>query len=123
MFPRRVEREGSSDFSLNIVGERYDNADGSSRQAEIRRSEPGEDVELRREPTNRHDPSAVAVYSCRGVQVGYVGADRTAWIGSKIDKGMDVRAAVERVVGNLRGPSPCRLVIKINLFGQQPDIR
>lgn len=105
------------DFSLNIVGERYDNADGSSRQDEIERVQPGEPVDLIREPNNKHDPSAIGVWSARGVQIGYIAADRTGWIGGKLDG--DVRAIVERKTGQhgRRG-----LVLLINLQGSDPDL-
>lgn len=111
-----------SDFSLNVVGCQFDNPDGSSRQAEIRKLSPGDPITLRREPTNRHDPSAVAVDSERGVQVGYIGEQRAAWIGSKLDKAMPVKAIVQRVMGARRGAAPCGLVIRINLFGDVPKL-
>lgn len=52
-------------------------------------------VELVREPTNEHDPNAVAVW-CEGLQVGYMPRDRAAaWAPSLDDKrrrGVRVRA-------------------------------
>jgi hypothetical protein len=42
--------------------------------------EPGEPVELRPEPNNPADEHAVAVYSCRGIQIGYVTSERAPWI-------------------------------------------
>lgn len=87
----------AGDFSLRLVGVRYDNDDGSSRQAELRRCGEGEVVELVREPHNPHDPSAVAAISARGVKIGYLGADRCGWIGSKIERGYVVRAVIGRI--------------------------
>jgi hypothetical protein len=98
---------------LNVVGGFYDNADGSSRQAETCKLKAGDPVELRREPGNKFDPSAVAVFSERGVQIGYLGEQRTAWIGSKIDKGIAVRAAVDRLIG--RRGEPLKPVLRIDI--------
>ncbi|AHE55933.1 HIRAN domain-containing protein [Sphingomonas sanxanigenens] len=105
----------ASSFLLPVVGERFDNADGSSRQEEIRRCRPGEAVWLEREPSNRFDPSAVAVFSDRGFQLGYIGADRCGWIGSKIDRGFNVDAVVEGISGDVSGALPCRLTIRLRL--------
>lgn len=110
---------GWNDFSLPIVGEGFENTDGSSRQLELERCVPGEPVRLVRQPDNRHDHMAVAVFSCRGVQVGYLARERAAWIGSKIDRGYDVRAIVQRVRG---GPGRLGLVIRLNLEGDDPEL-
>ncbi len=42
---------------------------------------PGEPVELRPEPNNPADEHAIAVYSCRGIQIGYIRSERAPWIG------------------------------------------
>jgi hypothetical protein len=97
---------------LNVVGGAYDNEDGSSRQAEAALLVVGEAVELRREPTNKHDPSAVAVFSERGVQLGYLGASRASWIGSKLDRGLVTVAVVDRIVGRAGERKP---VIRIEI--------
>lgn len=111
---------GTNDFRLRLVGERFDNEDGSSRQEELARCTVGEIVELVREPSNPHDPSAVAVYSCRRVQIGYVGADRSAWIGSKMDRGYPVRAAIGAIRGGRSG-LPFSAVLALNLEGEEPS--
>ena len=43
--------------------------------------QPGEVVKLVREPRNQHDPRAIAVYSCRGIQLGYITAERAGRVG------------------------------------------
>lgn len=106
---------GWNDFSLPAIGERYDNEDGSSRQAELALCRPGEPVRLVREPENPHDRMAVAVFSCRGVRVGYLKRDRAVWIGSKIDKGYDVRAIVERVKGSHLPEATLGLVMRVSM--------
>lgn len=112
---------GLNDFSLRLVGERYENEDGSSRQEEIERCSEGEMVDLVREPDNPHDPSAVAVLSARGVKIGYLGADRCGWIGSKIDRGYDVRAIIGRV-GRNDSSGAIGAVLTLNMEGEDPEI-
>jgi hypothetical protein len=112
---------GWNDFSLPACGERFDNEDGTSRQEELARCKPGEPVRLVREPDNRHDPMAVAVYSCRGIRVGYLKRDRAVWIGSKIDRGYDVRAIVERVKGAGLPDAPLGLVMRVSMDRRQAD--
>lgn len=113
---------GICDFRLPACGERYDNEDGTSRQAELARCEPGDLIELVREPDHPHDPRAVAVFSARGIRVGYLSRDRAVWIGSKIDRGYDVRAIVERVKGATLPHSPLGLVMRLNMDGEAPEL-
>jgi hypothetical protein len=102
-----------SELSLAVVGAAHPNADGSDRRFEILLCAPGEPVELRPEPTNRADPNAIAVFSSRGVQIGYLTAERAPWIGSKLASGIDVRAVFQSktdygalIRANLEGAAP-----------------
>lgn len=119
---------GWNDFRLAARGERYANPDGSSRQDELARCRPGERLQLVREPTNPYDPSAVAIVSCRGVQVGYLSADHAGWIGGKMDKferdgiGYPVRAMVERVKGAHLDGAVLGLVMLLNMEGDDPTL-
>lgn len=113
---------GWNDFSLPICGERFDNEDGTSRQEELRKCSPGDLVELVREPDNPHDPLAVAVVTERGVRVGYLSRERAGWIGSKIDRGYDVRAIIERVKGATLKGSALGLVLRLNMEGEEPEL-
>lgn len=113
---------GWNDFSLPAIGERHENEDGTSRQAELAVCRPGEAVRLVREPDNPHDRMAVAVLSCRGIKVGYLKRDRAVWIGSKIDRGYDVRAIVERVKGANLPNATLGLVMRVSLHGEEPEL-
>lgn len=113
---------GFNDFRLPICGERYDNEDGTSRQEELRQCSPGDWVSLVREPENPHDPLAVAVVSGRGVKVGYLSRERAGWIGSKIDRGYDVRAIVERVKGSHLPGAALGLVLLVSMDGEEPEL-
>ena len=77
-------------ISLDVVGADYPNKHGPSRRFEIALCLPGEPVELRSEPKNPFDPRAVAVFSCRGVQLGYLTAERCGRIGALIRAGREV---------------------------------
>src|SRR5690606_28351346 len=57
----------------------------------------GDDLRLEREPTNRHDASAVRVVTLSGRWLGYVPRARSAVVGTLLDAGLDVRAAVAAV--------------------------
>lgn len=114
---------GYNDFRLAAVGTWYDNDDGSSRQAELRQCARGEPIEFRREPDNPHDPAAVALVSRRGVKVGYLGRERAGWIASKIDRGYDVRAIVERIKNAHIEAATLGLVVLVNMEGDDPELR
>ena len=78
--------------SLAVVGADYPNKKGPSRRFEIAVCSPGEEVDLVLEPDNPADHLAVAVFSCRGVKIGYLSAERCGWIGSMIRQGRAVTA-------------------------------
>lgn len=63
-------------LSLAVVGADHPNKLGPTRRFEIAMCHPGEAIELRPEPKNPADPQAIAVYSARGIQIGYIRADR-----------------------------------------------
>jgi hypothetical protein len=83
-------------LSLAVVGVDFPNRKGPGRRFEIELCQPGEPVELVPEPRNPADPRAVAVFSCRNVQIGYLTAERCGWIGSIIGGGREVRAIFQR---------------------------
>lgn len=102
-----------SELSLAVVGAAHPNPDGSDRRFEILLCAPGEPVELRPEPTNRADPNAIAVFSSRGIQIGYLTAERAPWIGSKLASGIDVRAVFQ-------SKTDYGALIRANLEGSDP---
>ena len=89
------------ELTLAIVGIDYPNADktGTSRRMELLLCKPGDPVELRPEPENEHDEYAIAVLSERGVQVGYLTAERAPYIGKRIGQGEEVVALYQGLVG------------------------
>lgn len=102
-------------MSLAVVGGRFLNADGGSRQFEIMLCEPGEPVDLRPEPKNPHDQRAVAVMSARGIQIGYLTAERCGRIGALIRSGREWRAVFQ-------APTNFGAWIRIAFDGEEPAV-
>ena len=83
------------ELSIAVVGAPYPNKDGSNRQFEVKLSSPGDCVELLPEPKNRYDEHAVAVFSVRGVQIGYISSERAPLVGSLLRAGHDLAAVFQ----------------------------
>lgn len=75
-------------YECNLAGARV-----GDREEMVLALKPGEELLLDREPDNRHDPNAVAVYA-RGVQVGYLPASRAELIADFMDHGKEVQCRV-----------------------------
>lgn len=82
-------------MSLAVVGADYPNRRGPPRRFELAMCAIGEAVLLRPEPDNPADPHAVAVFSARGIQIGYLTAERAPLIGRMIRQGEDVAAVFQ----------------------------
>lgn len=102
-------------LSLQIKGIQHLNANGSNRQFEVMTCVPGEPVELRLEPKNKHDPLAIAIYSARAVQIGYVSAERCGRIGQLIRQGREVQAIFQ-------GMSDAGAWIRVAFDGEEPTV-
>lgn len=74
-------------ISLAIVGVQHPNKRGPSRRFDLALCCPGDPLELRPEPSNPRDPRAIAVFSERDVQLGYISAERASLIGKRIRDG------------------------------------
>ncbi|KQO13297.1 hypothetical protein ASF09_03340 [Sphingomonas sp. Leaf242] len=74
------------ELTTSIVGIDFPNEDKSksNRRMECMLCAPGDVVELRLEPKNPFDANAVAIFSDRGTQLGYVSAERAPLIGKRI---------------------------------------
>ncbi len=78
-------------LSLHVVGANHPNADGGNRRFEILLCVPGEPIDLVPEPKNPADPNAIAVFSSRNVQIGYLSAERAPWIGGMLRNGRPIK--------------------------------
>ncbi|SFO17911.1 HIRAN domain-containing protein [Sphingomonas sp. OK281] len=90
------------ELTLSVVGIDFPNTDRSksNRRMELLLCAPGEPVDLRREPKNPHDANAVAVFSGRGVQMGYLSAERAPLIGRRMQQEEHV-AVFQALVGTM----------------------
>lgn len=102
-------------LSLAVVGADYPNKRGPGRRFEIQLCRPGEPVSLIPEPKNPADPRAVAVYSCRQVQIGYLTAERCGWIGRMLGDGREVRAIFQSATS-------AGAIIRAALDGEEPNL-
>lgn len=75
---------------------------------------PGEPVSLEHEPDNAFDPNAVRIMSARGIQIGYVAAERAPWIGAKLRDG-DVQAIFQEATRE-------GAIIRVSLDGLPPAL-
>jgi len=77
------------ELTTSIVGIDFPNEDKSksNRRMECMLCAPGDAVELRLEPANPFDDNAVAIFSDRGTQLGYVRAERAPLIDKRMKEG------------------------------------
>lgn len=77
-------------LSLAVVGADYPNKNGGNRRTEIAFCNPGEPVHLRPEPKNEFDEHAIAVFSARDFQIGYLKSERAVYVGGLLRLGHEV---------------------------------
>lgn len=68
---------------------------------------------MRPEPKNEADENAIAVYSERGVQMGYVSAERAPLIGQRMRTGLDI-------VAIFQAATQFGAVIRVGFDGEAP---
>ncbi len=104
------------ELTTSIVGIDFPNEDKSksNRRMECMLCAPGDLVELRPEPKNPYDENAIAIWSDRGVQLGYVSAERAPLIGKRM-KEDDAVAVFQAMHGN-------GAYIRIRLGGGVPTL-
>lgn len=104
-------------MSLAVVGVEYPNRDKakSNRRFEVALCKPGDPVTLVLEPKNPADPNAVAVFSDRGTQLGYVTAERCGRIGALIREGREVDAVFQQA-------APYGCIIRVAFDGEAPHV-
>jgi hypothetical protein len=86
------------------------------RQSVIARLSIGENILLRREPTNPYDPNAIRVESQNGQQIGYLNRHLAATLVPFFDTyRQPVRASVHCLTGSLRPGYSLGVVITFNV--------
>jgi hypothetical protein len=82
-------------LSLAIVGADYPNKRGPGRRFDLAICVPGEPIELRPEDSNPADEWAIAVYSCRGVQLGYIPSQRAPLVRKWMSESREMTAVFQ----------------------------
>lgn len=104
-----------ADITLPIVGVDYPNKRGPGRRFELEICQPGEAIELRPEPNNPYDEHAVAVFSSRGIQLGYLQSIRAVRIAKLFREGLAIVAVFQ--AQTQRGG-----LIRVSFDGSTPDL-
>lgn len=95
---RRAPR--SQVFHSKIAGVTHRNPDGSRRQKLLKRCRVNDPLTLLREPRNRHDRNAVAVFRWgTNEQLGYITAAAAETVAAAMDAGVPVGAWVTQLTG------------------------
>lgn len=103
-------------LSLAVVGADHPNKGKMpARRFEIALCSPGDPIELRPEPENPADEHAIAVYSERGVQLGYIPSQRAPWMGKLIRTGHEPVAIFQE-------HTDYGAVIRVAFDGEQPEL-
>lgn len=106
----------ADELSLWVVGMQHPNPKNrGNRKFEAMTSAPGHPVSLEPEPKNEHDPHAVAVYSSRGVQMGYLTAEKAPWIGGMIRQGRIITAVFQEAFET-------KAAIRVAFDGKEPTL-
>ena len=86
---------------FDIVGESFENSDGTSRQQVLAKCNPGDAVLLERQPDNKHGSNAIFVKTHPGHGVGYIGNVDAKILAPIIDSGRTYRAQVHELRGGI----------------------
>jgi len=105
------------ELSLAVVGIDFPNTDRrkTDRRFEMLLCAPGDPVMLVLEPKNPHDEHAVAVYSSRGIQLGYLKSERAVFVGAKIRAGEPYEVVFQEAAPQIG-------VIRIRFGGGAPTL-
>lgn len=101
-------------ISLAVVGIDFPNKRGPSRRFAAELCRPGDPIELRPEPANKHDPRAIAAYA-HGIQLGYLTAERCGRIGQIMGAGTEVEAIFQRL-------DKTAAIIRVAFDGEFPEL-
>lgn len=106
-----------NELSLAVVGLDFPNPDKgkSNRRFEMALCAPGERVSLVPEPKNKADHNAIAIFSMRGVQLGYLTAERCGWIKGRMAQGEEHEAVFQE-------QHPSAAIIRVRFGGGSPSL-
>lgn len=102
--------------TLAVVGTNHPNKGKQvDRRFEIAMCSVAEMVQLVPEPKNKHDEHAIAVFSARNIQIGYLPAEKAPLINAMLMRGETIRAVFQEVTN-------WGALIRVSFDGQVPVI-
>jgi len=109
--------DAQESFYCAVVGESFANDDGQTRQSIIKRhAKAGIHAHLEREPNNRFDSNAIAVYVADN-QIGYLKSDVASRHAASIDSGrLALYAVVESVNGGTSDKPSLGVTLEVTIF-------
>src|SRR5690606_29783529 len=84
---------------------------------------PGDPVEICRQPSNRFSKNACAVQVDNGIQIGYVPEEHARELAGLLDQGYKYEAWITKILTGGRFPIP---VVQLNVYSPEaslPDLR
>lgn len=98
---------------FDLVGESFENADGSSRQEVLKQARPGDPVKLEREPDNPHGKNATLAKNSDGIGMGYISSADAKILAPILDSGRKHRSQIHELRGGLKDYETvgCRIAI------------
>jgi len=113
-------------FYTKLSGVTFENEDGESRQNLIRNCRQGDELLLIREPDNKFDSNAIAVYTSGGFlkkrkAIGWLSADLAERYSVYLDKGGIMKAKISAITGGqrigfLKGRQPYGVNVQITYW-------
>lgn len=102
-------------YDVDVVGESFQNEDGSSRQEELARLRVGDEVTLERDHHNPYDANCVRVLSARGIQIGNAGREQAKWLSKRIAEGKRVEARIASIGESSSGLLGATLKVSVEI--------
>ena len=91
------EQRSYKPYSFKISGVSFANDDGVSRQKVIKKLRTGEKITAKREYHNPHDEYAIALFSSRGHQIGFIPDGMTESYYDVLDRGLRLDITVKQI--------------------------
>lgn len=95
-------------FTTNVTGVSF-------RQDAVEQCMAGDDVELVREPNNKHDKNAIRVDSDQG-QLGYIPSATAAKLAPYMDAGHTFDAFIEKITGGTADKPTLGVILHVRAF-------
>jgi hypothetical protein len=102
---------------MNKTNEFFSKINGSTfcegAQDAIRVLNQGDPLKFLREPTNKYDPNAIALYNIEGKRLGFIPKDTAINLSKNIDGGDQVEISVSEVTGKDKNNVGCNILVKV----------